>query len=102
MELCSWNSVGTFAFMANSQGITILLNIFFSTVVNAARGIASTVSQQVSGFVMNFQTAARPQIVKLYAVGDYAQMNNLICNTAKYSSYLLVLVGLPVFIKTDF
>lgn len=97
-----WNSVGTFAFMANSQGITILLNIFFSTVVNAARGIASTVSQQVSGFVMNFQTAARPQIVKLYAVGDYAQMNNLICNTAKYSSYLLVLVGLPVFIKTDF
>ena len=97
-----WNAVGTFAFMANSQGITILLNIFFSTVVNAARGIASTVSQQVSGFVMNFQTAARPQIVKLYAVGDYAQMNNLICNTAKYSSYLLVLVGLPVFIKTDF
>lgn len=97
-----WNSVGTFAFMANSQGITILLNIFFSTVVNAARGIASTVSQQVGGFVMNFQTAARPQIVKLYAVGEFEQMNNLISNTAKYSSYLLILVGLPVFIKTEF
>lgn len=97
-----WNAIGTFAFMANSQGITILLNMFFSTVVNAARGIASSVSQQVSGFVMNFQTAARPQIVKLYAVGDYQGMNRLICNSAKFSSYLLLIVGLPVFLKTEF
>ncbi len=97
-----WNAVGTFAFMANGQGVTILLNIFFSTVVNAARGIASSVSSQVSGFVINFQTAVRPQIFKLYAVGDYEKMNQLICNSAKYSSYLLMLVGLPVFIKTEF
>ena len=97
-----WNAIGTFAFMANSQGITILLNLFFSTVVNAARGIASTVSRQVSGFIINFQTAVRPQIVKLYAVGEYEQMNRLICNSAKYSSYLLILIGLPVAIKTEF
>lgn len=96
-----WNSIGTFAFMANSQGITILLNLFFSMVVNAARGIATTVSSQVSGFVMNFQMASSPQIYKLYAKGEYAQMNRLVCNTAKYSSYLLILIGLPVFIKTE-
>lgn len=96
-----WNSIGTFAFMANNQGITILLNMFFSTVVNAARGIATTVSSQVSGFVMNFQVAAGPQIYKLYATGEYQQMNRLVCNTAKYSSYLLILIGLPVFIKTE-
>lgn len=97
-----WNSIGTFAFMANSQGITILLNMFFSTVVNAARGIAGTVSSQVSGFVMNFQTAANPQIMKYYAQGEYSQMNQLITNTAKYSSYLLILIGLPVFLETEF
>lgn len=96
-----WNSIGTFAFMANSQGVTILLNLFFSTVVNAARGVATTVSSQVSGFVMNFQMAASPQIYKLYAKGEYSQMNRLVCNTAKYSSYLLILIGLPVFIKTE-
>lgn len=96
-----WNSIGTFAFMANSQGITVLLNLFFSTVVNAARGVATTVSSQVSGFVMNFQVASGPQIYKLYAVGDYANMNKLIRNTAKYSSYLLLFIGLPVFIKTE-
>lgn len=96
-----WNSIGTFAFMANNQGITVLLNLFFSTVVNAARGIANSVSTQVSGFVMNFQIAANPQIYKLYAKGEYGMMNRLVCNTAKYSSYLLLLIGLPVFIKTE-
>lgn len=82
--------------MANNQGITVVLNLFFSTVVNAARGIASTVSTNIYNFVYNFQTAVRPQITKLFAVGDFDKMNKLICNSAKYSSYLLIIIGLPV------
>lgn len=97
-----WNSVGAFAFMANNQGVTILLNLFFSSVVNAARGIAATVSTHVNNFVSNFQMAVNPQTIKYYAVGDYENMNRLIINNAKYSSYLLILVGLPVFLETEF
>jgi O-antigen/teichoic acid export membrane protein len=97
-----WNSIGTFAFMANNQGFTILLNMFFSNIVNAARGIATTVSSHVNGFVTNFQQAVNPQTMKYYAVGDFDSMNRLICNNAKYSSYLLMLVGLPVFMETEF
>lgn len=97
-----WNSIGSFAFMANMQGITILLNMFFSTTVNAARGIAFTVSAHVNNFVANFQTAVRPQVMKNFAQGDYPAMNRLICNNAKYSSYLLILIGLPVAVETPF
>jgi O-antigen/teichoic acid export membrane protein len=97
-----WNSIGTFAFMANNQGVTILLNMFFSNVVNAARGIANTVSDYVNNFVNNFQTAVRPQTMKYYAVGDYDSMNRLICNNAKYSSYLLMLIGIPVFVEAEY
>ncbi len=97
-----WNSIGSFAYMANTQGITVILNLFFSTVVNAARGIAATVNTNIYNFVYNFQTAVRPQITKLFAVGDFESMNRLICNSAKYSSYLLIIIGLPVFIETDF
>lgn len=97
-----WNSIGTFAFMANNQGVTILLNMFFSNVVNAARGIANTVSDYVNNFVNNFQTAVRPQTMKYYAVSDYDSMNRLICNNAKYSSYLLMLIGIPVFVEAEY
>ncbi len=97
-----WNSIGSFAYMANNQGITIVLNLFFTTIVNAARGIASTVSTNIYNFVYNFQTAVRPQITKLFAVGDFVGMNKLICNSAKYSAYLLIIIGLPVFIETEY
>lgn len=97
-----WNSIGSFAYMANNQGITVILNLFFSTIVNAARGIAATVSTNIYNFVFNFQTAVRPQITKLFAVGEFKEMNKLICNSAKYSSYLLIIIGLPVFIETEY
>lgn len=97
-----WNSIGAFAFISNNQGITVILNLFFSTVVNAARGIATNVSNYVYGFVSNFLTATKPQIMKYYAVGDYVAMNRLICNSAKFSSYLLIIVGLPVALETHF
>lgn len=97
-----WNSLSAIAFTASNQGITVLLNLAFSTVVNAARGIATTVSTYVFSFVTNFMMATRPQVFKLYAQRNYKEMNNLIMNTAKYSAFLIILIGLPVFIETPF
>lgn len=97
-----WNSIGTFAYLANSQGLNILLNIFYTTVVNAARGLAMYVSGVVSQFITNFQTAARPQIVKLYAQGRIEDMHTLISNTSKYSAFILILMGVPVMVETHY
>lgn len=96
-----WNSVGAVAFTLNGQGITLLLNIFFGTVINAARGVAGSVSNIVSQFVFNFQSAMRPQIVKTYASGDIKEMEKVILYCSKYSSYLCMLFGIPLFIEAD-
>lgn len=97
-----WNSIGTFAFMANSQGINVLLNIFFSTAINAARGIAFTVSGIINQFVQNFQMAINPQVLKYYGTDDSEKMNRLVKNNAQFSSYLVMLFALPTFWETDF
>ena len=97
-----WNAVGTFAFMLNGQGINVLLNTFFGPVVNAARGIAMRICGYINGFVGNFQTAVNPQTVKYYASGNVKQMNRLIMNNSKYSSYLLLIVGLWAFMEVDY
>ena len=96
-----WNAIGAVAFTLNGQGITVLLNLFFGTVINAARGVAGSVSNIVSQFVFNFQTAMRPQIIKSYAQGDIKEMEKLVINCAKYSSYLCMLFGIPLFIEAD-
>lgn len=96
-----WNAIGSLAFTMNGQGITILLSAF-GTAVNAARGIAGSVSGVVYRFVDSFQAAAKPQIVKLCAVHDYNGMNSLIIRVSKISSYLMGLIGIPLFLEMEY
>lgn len=96
-----WNLVGTFAWIANSQGLNILLNIFFGPSVNAARGIAVQIQNSVKGFCKNYQMAINPQITKSYANNDLCYMHKLIYTSSKFSYYILFILILPFLIKTE-
>ena len=96
-----WNAIGACAFTMNGQGITILLSVF-GTAVNAARGIAGSISGMVYNFAGNFLAASKPQIVKLYAANDVEGMNSLILRTSKFSAYLMGFVGIPLFLEMDY
>ncbi|MBQ8607165.1 MAG: hypothetical protein IJ417_03125 [Bacteroidaceae bacterium] len=100
-DYTGWNAIGACAFTMNGQGVTILLSMF-GTVVNAARGLAGYISGVVYNFVNNFQTAARPQIVKLCAAQDYERMNKLVIKVSKFSAYLVGLIGVPLFLEMDY
>ncbi|MCD2448853.1 oligosaccharide flippase family protein [Methylicorpusculum oleiharenae] len=101
MGFAAWNLWGNVAFAMYSQGINILLNIFFGPAVNAARGIAYQVQGSVNGFVHNFQMAMNPQITKSFAANDLQYMHQLIFQGAKYSFYLLFLLSLPILLETE-
>ena len=90
------------AAVAFTQGLNILLNIFFGPAVNAARGVAVQVQQAVHQFSMNFQTAINPQITKSYAVQDIEYMHSLIFRSSRFTFFLLLCICLPVFMETEF
>jgi len=105
MEMTSfawWNMVGIVANILRSQGINILLNIFFSPAVNAARGISYQVNSAIVSFSNNFYTAVRPQIYKNYAIGKLEQMKRLIMDSSRYAFYLLLIITLPIILNVDF
>lgn len=91
-----WSLLSGCSIALNSQGILMLLNMFFSPAVVAARSISLQVNNAVNQFVTNFQTAANPQIVKLYAAKDYEGSKRLLLQTTKFSYYLMLLLCLPV------
>lgn len=97
-----WNFFTNAAYIFNTQGISILINMYFGVALNAARGIATQVDASVRHFVDNFSMAVNPQITKSYASGDNERMNYLICKGAKFSFFLLFLFSLPVLIETNF
>ena len=95
----SWNVFGNLASVCNSQGLNIVLNLFFGTVVNAARGVAFQVHGLVNQLVNNFQLAVKPQVIKYYATGQYEQMTKLVFNAAKYSAYLMMIINIPLILE---
>ena len=91
-----WSLFANCSIALNSQGILVLLNMFFSPAVVAARAISLQVNTAANQFVSNFQTAANPQIVKRYAAKDYEGSKQLLLQTTKFSFYLMLLLSLPI------
>ena len=102
LSFAGWNTIAHFALMARTQGVNILLNLFFGPALNAARGIAVTVFTQVSAFVNNFISAMNPQIVKYFASGDLQAMHRLVTRGSKYSFFLLFFLAFPLLLEADF
>ena len=96
-----WQFFGSGSYILMTQGVNILLNIFYGPVVNAARGIAVQVDGVVQQFVNNFTTAINPQITKSYAANDNEYMFNLIYSGAKYSFFLVLLMSVPIILETE-
>ena len=101
-SFAGYNLFGGFAAVSSNQGLNMLLNMFFGPVVNAARGVSLQVMGAITQFIMNFQTALNPQIVKTYAQGDYGQMHKLIYRGSKFSFFLMLVISLPVIIEAPY
>jgi O-antigen/teichoic acid export membrane protein len=97
----SWVVVSLSVFSLSTQGINLLLNMFFGPVINAARAISLQVNNAILSFVTNFQTAVNPSIVKLYATGNMEDLYTLIIQNIKFSFCMMWLLALPFFLKID-
>lgn len=97
-----WGCIGNMGFSTKDQGSNILLNLFFGTTVNAARGIAGQVNGVINSFASNFTMAMNPQIIKLYAAGNYEKSRNLAFAGSKYAFFLLMLIAVPFLINEHY
>ena len=100
-RFASWSVMGNLAYVTYTQGLNLLLGTFFSPAVNAARGVAVQIQSAVNSFVNSFQTAINPQITKNYASGNIGEMVNLVYKSSRFSFYLLMLLSIPVLLRTN-
>lgn len=97
-----WNLFGNIAVVAKGQGVNLVLNLFFGTVINAAYAITNQVSSAINMFVVNLQMAFNPQIIKNYSQGNLQQMQSLIFQASKISFMLMLLLAMPILLNTDY
>ena len=102
LSFSGWSMVGSLSLMFKNQGVNILINRFFGTLINAAVGVAGQVQGILYAFSGNVSVAFRPQIIKSYAAGDYVRMNELVGMGAKFSSMVTILTTIPFIFSMRF
>ena len=97
-----WDLFGVIASLSLTQGTTIMINMFFSPAVNAAKAIAEQVKGAINGFANNFLLAMNPQITQSYASNDREYLSKLLIAGSKISFALLFCISLPICIKAPY
>ncbi|MBO5426995.1 MAG: lipopolysaccharide biosynthesis protein [Prevotella sp.] len=98
----TWHFLTACSSILCTQGVSIILNMYLGTAINAARGIATQISSTAGSFSKNFTTALNPQIIKSYASGNLSYTTKLVCEGAKFSYLLLLFIALPCMLEVDF
>lgn len=97
----TWIFVGSMASSIYTQGLNILLNMFFGPIINAAQGIAVQVQTAIMRFSENFQKALQPQIILSYAEKEKERLYSLVIIGIKFSYFLMLLIALPLMFQAD-
>lgn len=102
LKFSGWDIYGNMSVLVRTEGVNILLNLFFGPALNAAANIAAKIQGVTTSFVMNVLIASRPQIVKQYAKGDWKEMVTLIRDTLRINSLLFFVLSIPLLLEMDF
>ncbi len=102
LSFAGWNMLGTSGAIIITQTRSILLNMFFGVNLNAANGIADTLTSQLNNISVSMTQAINPQIVKSEGGGNREHMLHLTAMAAKFSVFLFAIFSIPVFIEAPY
>lgn len=100
-NFAGWTIYSAGCVIARNQGISVVLNLFYGTIVNSAYGIAMQVSGAVQFVSTSIVSAMNPQIMKAEGAGERQKMLRLSESASKYAFLLLALVAIPLIAEMD-
>jgi len=93
-----WILLGAIAWMAAVQGSSMIINLFFGTVLNAAFGLASQLYAATNQFTSTLRQAAVPQIMKSYSSGDTSRSLDIVYTISRYSFLFILIPAVPLIV----
>ena len=101
LKFSSWSLIANISQILGTQGLTVVLNMFFSPIIIAAQSIGNQISNAILQFRNNFSTAINPQIIKLYSLGQYSESRSLNLETSVYIFDLMLFLCLPIIVLME-
>lgn len=97
-----WSFISSFLAILNNYGTAILINRFFTPMVNAAQGVANQVNGQVGSFSSVMLKALNPALVKSEGAGKRDRLLKASMTGSKLAFALFALLSVPVFIEMPY
>lgn len=101
-KFSGWNILTAVSYLFTIQGLSLVLNHFFGTLLNAAQGIANQVNGQLSALSNNMMKALSPVIVKRTANASVESVMIATYTGSKFSAILILLFAVPICLKMNF
>ena len=102
LKFSSWTMLGSVSLTFMNQGMNVMINRFFGTLLNAASGVALQVQGLLYTFRGNTTLAFSPQIIKSYSASNFDRVIQLIGMGTKFSVVIEAMAIVPLIINMDF
>ena len=101
-SFAGWSVVGNLGFSFKDQASNVILNLFFGTAINAARGIATQVNGIVYSFSTSFTMALNPQITKTYSAGNIQETVKMVYTSCRLTPFLMGVMCIPLMVNMEY
>lgn len=101
-SFAGWNFISSISNIVSQYGLSIVLNHFWGTILNAAQGIANQVSGQLMVFSNTMLKALNPTITKSKGGGNDRLMIKASLLGCKYAYLMLIIFAIPFIIETPY
>jgi len=99
LNFTSWNTFGALALVGRNQGIAIVLNLFYGTVMNAAYGIANQINGVMGFFSQTLRKSIHPQLMLSYGRNEHARMTRLVFTSSKFCVLVMGVIAIPLIVE---
>lgn len=91
-----WMFLGATTVIARSQGLAMVINLFFRNSINASFGIANQIWHAAQRFTNTLRQSVTPQIMKSQGGGNSTRSLSLVYAISRYTYLILLVISVPL------
>ena len=100
ISFTGWTFLGASAVIGRTQGVAMVINLFFKNSINAAFGVANQVGHAALQFTNTLRQSVTPQIMKNQEVNSSRSLS-LVYAISRYTYLIMLIISVPLLLCMD-
>jgi O-antigen/teichoic acid export membrane protein len=102
LSFISWSLLGALSTMSRNQGVSVILNIFFGVVANAAYGISQQINNAINILSQGVTASMAPILMKAAGEKNNEKMLYMMRTMAKLSFFSISIFSIPALFEMPY